>query len=59
MEKDKETAEEMRKMSMVLPRRGKLIQMSHQKKSGEVQFLKEHSVMEFQFKREELEAKKN
>ena len=71
LEKDKETAEEMRKMSMEIfaaskKRKSDPDESTEEKgckkrRSGSntVQFLKEHSEMEFQFKREELEAKKS
>ncbi|KAL9976892.1 hypothetical protein ACROYT_G014233 [Oculina patagonica] len=70
LEKDKETAEEMRKMSMESLGASKKrktdpdesVEEKRCKKrrggSDTVQFLKEHSELEFQFKREELEAKK-
>ena len=71
LEKDKETAEEMRKMSMETfaaskKRKSDPDESTEEKRckkrrggSDTVQFLKEHSEMEFQFKREELEAKKS
>ena len=70
LEKDKETAEEMRKMSMETLAASKKRKSDSDESAGEkrckkrrggsdtVQFLKEHSEMEFQFKREELDAKK-
>ena len=71
LEKDKETAEEMRKMSMEIFAASKKRKSDPDESTGEkrckkrrggsdtVQFLKEHSEMKFQFKREELEAKKS
>ena len=71
VEKDKETAEEMRKMSIETlgaskKRKSEQDESAEEKRckkrrggSDTVQFLKEHSEMEFQFKREELEAKKS
>ena len=71
LEKDKETAEEMLRMSMetlgASKKRKSDPDGSADKKrckkrrggSDTVQFLKEHSEMEFRLKREELEAKKN
>ena len=71
LEKDKETAEEMQKMSMETfaaskKRKSDPDESAEEKRckkrrggSDTVQFLKEHSEMEFQFKREELEAKKS
>ena len=71
LEKDKETAEEKQKMSMETFAASKKrksdpdesVEEKRCKKrrgsSDAVQFLKEHSEMEFQFKREELEAKKS
>ncbi|CAH3117564.1 unnamed protein product [Porites lobata] len=71
LEKDKETAEEMRRMSMETlgaskKRKSDPDESAEEKRckkrrggSDTVQFLKEHSEMEFRFKREELEAKKS
>ena len=71
LEKDKETAEEMRKMSMETLGASKKrksdpdesVEEKRFKKrrggSDTVWFLKEHSEMEFKFKREELHAKKS
>ena len=71
LEKDKETAEEMRRMSMETlgaskKRKSDPYESAEEKRckkrrggSDTVQFLKEHSELEFRFKREELEAKKS
>lgn len=71
LEKDKETAEEMRKISMETfgtskKRKAESDELPEEKRCKKrtvgcdtVQFLKEHSEMRFQFKREEIEAKKN
>ena len=71
LEKDKETAEEMRRMSMETlgaskKRKSDPDESGDEKRckkrrggSDTVQFLKEHSEMEFKLKREELEAKKS
>lgn len=71
LEKDKKTAEEMRKMSMETfgaskKRKAEPDKSPEEKRckkriggSDTVQLLKKQSEMEFQFKREELEAKKN
>ena len=70
LEKDKEATEEMRKMSMETlaaskKRKSDPEESAEEKRckkrrggSDTVQFLKEHSEMEFQFKTEELEAMK-
>jgi len=71
LEKDKETADEMRRMSMetlIASKKRKSVpnESAEEKRckkrrggSDTVQLLKEHSEMEFTFKREELEAKKS
>ena len=71
LEKDKETAEEMRRMSMETlgaskKRKSDPYESAEEKRckkrrggSDTVQFLKEHSELEFRFKREELEVKKS
>lgn len=69
-EKDKETAEEMRRISMeslgsTKKRKSDAddseVKKGKKRRSGNdtVQFLREHTEIEFQFKREELEAKKS
>ena len=71
LEKDKETAEEKRRISLETlgaseKRKSDPDESAEEKRckklrggSDTVQFLKEHSEMEFTFKREELEAKKS
>lgn len=67
IEKDKEIAEEISKMSMETSGASKKRKVdpneSPEKRrrdgSDIVQFLKEHNEMEFQFKREKLEAEKS